>query len=135
VHFVFDWERHVATVSGNAADRAIPLQPGALDRGSLQVALMRDLAATGQAGRYLLTDEDSIKDYVYVDNGAATTATGLGPLATRSLMQQREGSSRSTWLWLAPELQFLPARIEQHRDGEVQTAFSLVSVSGLGPER
>jgi len=131
-HIVFDWEREVATVSGSdGSSREIPLQRGALDRGSLQVALMHDLATTGQTRRYLLTDEDSLQDYEYADNGPATTTTGLGALATRSLMQQREGSSRSTWLWMAPELQFLPARIEQHRNGEVYTAFSLLSVSGL----
>ncbi|HZL95772.1 MAG TPA: DUF3108 domain-containing protein, partial [Vicinamibacterales bacterium] len=103
--------------------------------GSLQVALMRDLETTGQPGRYLLTDEDSIRDYEYRDNGTATTTTGFGALATRALMQQREGSSRSTWLWLAPELRFLPARIEQRRDGELYTAFSLLSVSGITAEK
>ena len=135
LEIVFDWERQVAMVSSSAGNREIPLQSGALDRGSLQVALMRDLATTGQPGRYLLTDEDSIRGYEYRDNGTATTTTGFGALATRSLMQQREGSSRSTWLWLAPELRFLPARIEQRRDGELYTAFSLLSVSGLTAEK
>jgi hypothetical protein len=135
LHIVFDWERQVATVSSSSGNREIQLQRGALDRGSLQVALMRDLATTGRPGRYLLTDEDAVKDYEYVDNGTATATTGLGALATRSLMQQREGSSRSTWLWLAPELRFLPVRIEQRRDGELYTAFSLLSVSGLTAEQ
>jgi Protein of unknown function (DUF3108) len=134
-HIVFDWERQLATVSNSDGSRELPLQHGALDRGSLQVALMRDLATTGQPRRYLLADKDSVKDYEYADNGAATTTTGLGALATRSLMQQREGSSRSTWLWMAPELKFLPARIEQRRDGELYTAFSLLSVSGLTAEK
>ena len=57
--------------------------------------------------------------------------TGSGPSTTRVLTQQRAGSSRATWLWVAPELRFLPVRIEQRRDGEVQTAFELISVSGL----
>jgi hypothetical protein len=34
-------------------------------------------------------------------------------------------------VWFAPELRFLPVRIGQRRDGEVQTALELVSVSGL----
>jgi hypothetical protein len=36
-----------------------------------------------------------------------------------------------TSLWVAPELRFLPVRIEQRRDGEVQTAFELVKLEGL----
>jgi hypothetical protein len=130
-HIVFDWERHVATASSDDGRREIALPDGALDRGSLQVALMRDLETTGHTRPYLLTDDDSVTDYVYMSNGPTTTATGLGPLATEALVQHREGSSRSNYLWMAPELKFLPVRIEQRRDGEVRTAFTLTSVTGL----
>jgi hypothetical protein len=131
VHIEFDWERRVATVSGPEARRELALPEAALDRGSLQVALMRDLATAGALPTYRLADEDSVAEYEYVDNGTATIATGVGPVATRVLLQQRPGSSRATWLWVAPELRFLPVRIERHRNGEVQTAFELVSVNGL----
>ena len=131
LHIAFDWERRIATVSTAEARREIELPESALDRGSLQVALMRDLAATGSPRTYKLADEDSVAEYEYTDNGTATMSTGVGSVATRIFTQQRTGSSRATWLWVAPELKFLPVRIEQRRDGEVQTAFELVSVSGL----
>jgi hypothetical protein len=111
------------------------LPEGTLDRGSLQVALMRDLKAAGVPRTYSLADEDSVATYEYAENGTATIATGAGSLATRIFTQQRAGSSRVTWLWVAPELEFLPVRIEQRRDGEVQTSFSLVSVTGLTQPR
>jgi hypothetical protein len=78
-----------------------------------------------------LTDDDSVTDYDYMDNGATTTPTGLGALATTQLVQHREGSSRTNYLWVAPSLKFLPVRIEQRRDGEITTAFTLTSVTGL----
>jgi hypothetical protein len=96
---------------------------------------MRDLASTGAPRTYRLADEDSVADYEYTDNGTATMQTGAGSLETRILTQQRAGSSRATWLWVAPELGFLPVRIEQRRDGEVQTAFELQSVTGLDEGR
>jgi hypothetical protein len=135
LHVVFDWDRRVATVNSAAARRELVLPEGALDRGTLQVALMRDLATTGAVRKYTLADEDSVAEYDYTDNGTATIPTGTGNVATRILMQQRAGSSRATWLWVAPELRFLPVRIEQRRDGEVQTAFTLVAVDGLAPTR
>ena len=70
-------------------------------------------------------------EYQSTDNGTATITTRVGSVATRILTQQRAGSSRVNWLWVAPELRFLPVRMEQRRDGEVQTAFELVSVDGL----
>lgn len=130
-HIVFDWERRVATVSSEAGRREMSLAGPTLDRGSLQVALMRDLAADGLRQTYALADEDSVAAYEYTENGTATMQTGTGPVETRVVTQQRAGSSRATWLWMAPELRFLPVRIEQRRDGEVQTAFALVRVSGL----
>ena len=130
-HVAFDWDRGIALVSNAGGRREMALQRSALDRGSLQVALMRDLAATGTLRPYRLADEDSVADYEYTDNGTATMQTGVGTLETRIVTQQRAGSSRATWLWVAPELGFLPVRIEQRRDGEVQTAFELQSVSGL----
>jgi hypothetical protein len=130
-HTVFDWERNVATVSSADARRELALPAAALDRGSLQAALMRDLAVTGAPGTYQLADEDSVAEYAYVDNGTATMPAGKSSVMTRIFTQQRAGSSRATWLWVAPDLRFLPVRIEQRRDGEVQTAFALVDVTAL----
>jgi hypothetical protein len=131
LHIEFDWQRRVATVTGAEARRELQLPSKALDRGSMQVALMRDLATTTALPSYQLADEDSVSEYGYTDNGTQTVATPVGSLEARVLVQQRQGSSRATWLWLAADLRFLPVRIEQRRDGEVQTAFELVSVSGL----
>jgi Protein of unknown function (DUF3108) len=135
LHVVFDWDTRVALVSGADFRREIALEDGALDRATVQVALMSDLNATGRPGRYLYADEDGLKAYAYTDNGDATTPTGLGSLATKAFVQQREGSTRSTWLWVAPELGYLPVRIEQRRDGEVQNAFTLAAVEGLGAKK
>ena len=135
LHIAFDWDRHVATVTGDNGRREIPLQDGALDRTTMMVALTRDLSTTGKLGHYLLMDEDSVTPYDYTDCGDATTATGMGKLATRAFLQQREGSSRATTLWVAPSLHYVPARIERRKDGEVQTAFTLSSVKGLTPEK
>lgn len=134
-HIVFDWERRIATVANAAGRREMALPNSALDRGTLQVALMRDLAAAGTPRTYSLADEDSVADYEYTGNGTGTIETGVGSLPARILTQQRSGSSRTTWLWVAPELEFLPVRIEQRRDGEVQTAFTLVAVDGLAAAR
>lgn len=131
LHIEFDWQRRVATVSGAEAKRELPLPGTVLDRGSMQVALMRDLATTAALPTYQLADEDSISEYQYTDNGTETISTGAGSFETRVLSQQRQGSSRATWLWVARDLRFLPVKIEQRRNGEVQTAFELISVSGL----
>jgi hypothetical protein len=130
-HLVFDWERRVATVSTAEARRELSVPDGALDIGTLKAAVMHDFATKGAPGPYQIADEDSVGAYEYTDGGPATIETGVGPLATQLFVQRRAGSSRSTWLWAAPTLAFLPVRIEQRRGDEVQTAFLLTGVEGL----
>jgi hypothetical protein len=130
-HLVFDWQRRVATVTTMEARREIAVPDVALDIGTLKAAVMRDIAANGAPGPYQIADEDSVGTYEYTDSGPATLQTGVGSLETNLFVQRREGSSRSTWLWVAPTLGFLPVRIEQRRNDEIQTSFLLQTVSGL----
>jgi len=132
LHVVFDWDKQVAVVDGENGRTELQLQPGVLDRGSMQVALMRDLAALGRPATYVLADGDSLKTYEYSADGEHVIKTGIGDVPTLAFIQQRENSSRSTRLWVATRLQYLPARIEQRRGDEVQTAFTLEAVEGLG---
>jgi uncharacterized protein DUF3108 len=130
-HVVFDWERRIATVSTSEARRELTVPDSAIDIGTLKAAVMRDLVANGAPGPYQVADQDAVFTYEYTDSGPATLATGVGSLETRLFVQHRAGSSRSTWLWAAPKLGFLPVRIEQRRGDEVQTSFLLQKVDGL----
>lgn len=133
VHVVFDWDRGIVTFNSAEARREMAVPKGAVDRGTLQVARMRDFASPNVPNSYTIVDDDSVAEYEYTDNGTATITTTAGSRMTRVFTQQRPGSSRTTQLWVAPDMQFLPVRIEQRRNGEVQTALVLVSVDGLTP--
>jgi len=131
VHAVFDWDAGTVAIAAERRSE-LALQPGVLDRGSMQVAVMRDMASSAMPGPYVLADEDALKTYEYVLEGEERTQTPLGELTTLRYRQQRQGSSRSTALWVAPQLEYLAVRIEQIRDGEADTVFVLESVQGLG---
>jgi hypothetical protein len=130
-HIQFDWDRHVAVVSDKDGRREVSLDDVSLDAGSLHVALMQDLIVGGKPGQYRIADSEQAKTYGFDDNGEAQIDTGLGKLATHCYIQHREGSSRKTYLWVAPQLDYLPARIETRKDDEVQTALTLMSVEGI----
>lgn len=129
----FDAAAGEARVSGPAGSGTFPFDEGLLDRGSLQVALMRDLGACRTPGPYTYIDEDGIRTYRYERLEDMPAETGIGTLETVRFSQQREGSSRQTNIWLAPDLAFLPVRIEQVRDGEIDTVFDLEDADGLAP--
>lgn len=131
VQIAFDWTAVAANVTSESGPATIALQAGVLDRGTLQVAMMRDLARGNTVGPYTIIDEDGLKTYAYGLQEEAHTETGIGNVLARKLVQQREGSSRTTVLWVAPEYGYLPVRIEQVRDGAAETVFLLDSLDEL----
>ena len=65
----FDWPKNRAITIARGRRTDLELQPGVLDRATMHVALMRDLAS-GEAPRtYRLADDDAIKTYSYARNG------------------------------------------------------------------
>ena len=127
----FDWERGVATTTSGSGKQRVAIEPGVLDRGTLQVSLMMDMAAHRPTGPYRLVDGDELETYDYMLDGTETLDVPAGTYATQRYVQRRDGASRSTWLWAAPELSYLAIKIEQRRDGEARSAFVLEEISGL----
>ena len=129
----FDWERGLVVARVDREEFELHLEHGVLDPGSLRAVIMQELRLMKGAAHYVLIDEGSLKTYEYSSAGEATVDTQLGPLHTQVVVQQREGSSRRLLLWLAPELSFLPVRMEQQKNGETRMSFVLESVDGLQP--
>jgi len=127
----FDLNGGQIRIMRESGTSAIPFESGVLDLGSLQVALMHDVANCAAPGTYRFVDDNGIDSYSYARIEDQPAETDAGTFPTYRYSQQREGSSRQTVIWLAPELSALPVRIEQFRNGELQTVFSLAEVSGL----
>jgi hypothetical protein len=123
----FDWDDGVVRSEHAGRTIEIPLMRGALDRATLQVALRRDMLQGLDEREYLLVDEDSLRRYIVRAEGEDSIETAAGRFTTQRYVQTRPESTRRTVIWAAPELGFLPVRIEQRRDGATQTALLLES--------
>ena len=123
----FDWELGRGTTTAGEISEESQLVAGMLDRGSLQVALML-LGDDFASGQVILLDRDGPEAHGLRAAGEEVLETPLGQFQTRKLIQQRQGSSRQTLIWSAPDLHGLPVRIERQRDGETRAAFHLEEV-------
>lgn len=132
-HILFDWDNEVTVAETEEGPQEFPLAHGTLDRGTMQVQLMLDMAQPGSLGSYTLADDDGPTTYDYHADGDTLLEieTPLGTLSTQAFIQERAGSSRRLLLWAVPELHYLPARIEQQRNGETQSVLLLESVEWL----
>ena len=78
-----------------------------------------------------IADPDVLRTYANRDEGIETLTSALGSLTARKISQQRQESSRRTVVWSAPDLHFLPIRIEQIREDRAALAFALEAIEWL----
>jgi hypothetical protein len=125
----FDWNRGrvVGTFERKPVD--LPTQPGLLDSLSVQVALMNELMAGRVPQRFVLVDKGRIKDYLYTLEGNEVLRTAeMGEHRTVIYRSSRVGSAKSTVFWCAPELGYLPLKVERRDGRDVEVTLSLKSV-------
>jgi hypothetical protein len=121
----FDW--NAMRVTGMAEGKPVdqPLKPGTQDSLSVQIALLRELAAGRLPRQFWLINKDEVTNYDYVREGTEILDTPLGKLETVMYRSQRTGSSRTTRLWFAPSLGYLPVRAQQLRRGKPEFALTI----------
>ncbi len=120
VALTFDWEQ--GRVRGRAAGKSVdqPIAPGTQDPLSVQIELMRALAAGQAPETFWLFDKTDAQEYHYTREGTAELDTPLGHFDTVIYRSDRPGSDRVMRLWLAPKLGYLPVAAERRRKGKVE---------------
>ncbi len=122
VEITFDWQAGV--VSNTADDRTwrMAVPAGTLDKLGYLVALMDDLRNGKRRVRYDIADGGRLKEYRLHVAGTDDLETAIGRVHTYRIVRERPDSDRETILWMAPELGFIPVRIERRdADGDAVT--------------
>lgn len=121
----FDWK--IDQVTGMAKGKLLDLklQPGTQDPLSVQIAIMLKLQAQDAPHAFWMLNTDEIDRFQYVRHEDATLDTPLGKLHTILYTSHEAGSYKTTYLWLAPALDYMPARAEQHVKGSTQVALEI----------
>ena len=119
----FDWTRGRLTGTAKGKPLDLKLEPGTQDPGSVQIALMLAFLAGKPPSSFWMLNTDVINQFQFMRQGKAMLHTPLGRLHTLIYTSHHDKARRTTYMWLAPSLDYLPARLEQRRgDG---TLYSL----------
>jgi hypothetical protein len=121
----FDWR--IGQVTGMAKGKLLDLklQPGTQDPLSVQIAIMLKLQARNAPDAFWMLNTDEIDRFKYVRHEETTLDTPLGKLQTILYTSHKAGSNKTTYLWLAPALDYMPARAEQHVKGSTQVSLEI----------
>ena len=121
----FDWQTGHVTGMAKGKLLDLKLQSGTQDPLSVQIAIMLRLQAQDAPDAFWMLNTDEIARFQYVRHGESTLDTPLGKLRTILYTSHQAGSSKTTYLWLAPALHYMPARAEQRVKGSTQVALEI----------
>lgn len=121
----FDWKAGRVTGMAKGKLLDLKLQPGTQDPLSVQIAIMLKLQAQDAPAAFWMLNTDEIDRFQYVRHEESTLDTPLGKLRTILYTSHQPGSNKTTYLWLAPALHYMPARAEQHVKGSIQVALEI----------
>jgi hypothetical protein len=121
----FDWKNGQVTGMAKGKPLELKLEPGTQDPLSVQIAIMLKLQAGDAPNSFWMLNTDEIERFGYVRHEETTLDTPLGKLRTILYTSQAPGSDKTTWLWLAPALDYMPARAEQRVKGGTRISLAI----------
>ncbi|MCW9013333.1 MAG: DUF3108 domain-containing protein [Gammaproteobacteria bacterium] len=96
-------------------------------RQTMQLPLISELLTGNNSDlfNYTVVDKGTLSEYQYQRLGNATIKIEKKSYATVKFKISRNGSNRYTYIWFAPEYNYLPVYIEQRKNNEVNVSMSL----------
>ncbi|NND53675.1 MAG: DUF3108 domain-containing protein [Gammaproteobacteria bacterium] len=129
----FDWPENIAHSVYEQELAELPLEEEVYDRISADVVTIMDLRNGNEPRTLKIAEKNSIREYTFEAQGEERIELPSGEVDTVKFMRTRTGSSRSVLIWYAPELDYLPVRMEQFKRGKSQITFTTESYSLAEP--
>lgn len=129
----YNREKNTADENINGERKEIQIEKDSIDRLIVQLAIMNYCNNNPDIEKksFTITDKHSLKAYTFKKVKTEKIETEIGKYNTLVLNRTREGSSRSTTLWLAKELNYLPVKIIQKKDGEKKFTMKITTLEGM----
>jgi Protein of unknown function (DUF3108) len=128
VELNYDWQTHRVrgVYEGTMVD--LPLTPQVQDDGSVQLALMVELLAGRTPPTVQLIDQNNVREYEFSRDSEETIKTPMGDVHTVVFKSQKKYSPRITRFWCAPDRGYIPMRVQQKKDDDVQWTLEIQSL-------
>lgn len=125
----FDWDNNKVTNTVNGDPWSMDVEEETLDKLIFQLAVMYDLSQGATLLMYQVADGGKTKTYNIEIVGEERVVTELGTFNTIKVV--RTNNNRTTTMWCAKELQYLPAKIEQQKADDSPVTAELVDLKGI----
>lgn len=128
--FRFNWDNKISDnlVKGHAS--TTPITENTIDKFSLQLRIMHDLMSGKKELKYEILDKGQIRDYEFEILGEEKVETPTGDYQCIKFKRERDNGERTTIMWAAKSLYYLPVKIQHIEEDGADFTLLLQSVSG-----
>jgi len=127
----FDWKNKIAHTNSRGHKDQFSITDDVIDGFSLQLRIMDDLDEGKTKLEYNTIYKGQLKPYTFEMLGKELIETTVGKFNSIKIKRTRKNGKRTTIMWLATELHYLPVKIQHiEKDG---TDFSLTISQISGP--
>ncbi len=126
----FDWDKLQANSTISGKPSSVSIKAETVDYFSMQLRLMHDLQTAGKPQSYSIVKKGKLDDIIFKVRGTETIETDAGDFKAIKIERSRENSKRNTIMWLAPELHYLPVKIQHIETDGSKFSLLLDRVSG-----
>lgn len=110
----FNWQTGTVLNDVKKKPWVMDTPPGTQDNLSYQMQLRLDLASGKESLGYSVADGGKLKSYAFKRVGHDVVQTALGSVNAVKIQRDRgPNSKRQTYIWLAPELDFMLVKLQQ----------------------
>ncbi len=125
----FNWTDNELTYRRRGKEVTEEFSDPILDRLSVTLSVMNELRKGFDQAQLQVFDNGRIKTMVFINEGEESLDTALGPMQTiRVRSQNLGGGSRHSITWFAPELDYVPVKIEQIKRDKLVARLTLSSL-------
>ncbi len=126
----FNWDNNELTYKRRGEEVTESFSDPIMDRLSVTLTVMNELKHRPfEEAKLTVFDNGRIKQVSFVNEGMESISTKIGEIETIRVRSENEGSRRYTITWFAPQLDYVPVKIEQHKRGELVARLTLVKLT------
>ena len=123
----FDWDNMTVENDVGESPWKMDIPAGTLDKLASQLGMMLALGEGKTEVTFNIADGGKLKEYRFRVIGHETLELPAGTFKTVKITKLRDNKKRETYIWCAPELNYLPVRIWQREKDEAIYQSDLMS--------
>ena len=124
-NIIYDWSAKKAKSTADGKNIDLNLKGNELDLMSLQMQLKLDLKKGDLKESYTIINDNKIKTYMITPLEKENVTVDGKTYLSQKIKQQRTGSSRHNYLWLAEDIDFTLVKMQQYKGEKLRGTLTM----------